>query len=287
MAQGAVPIRESVGAALRFARDNLRFVLITAAAFAGASVLVTSASLLVPQAGILTMVASGIIQAFCYAVLIGAALFGAQTLGGRWRNDGWRVWAAMVVIGFFLAIVMFVLTIPVSIVLAAGPLTPYVADLQHAGSDQDAVLRVMTRFIQDNPTAILLVALFYTVVWFFLTSRLYLAAPASIDAGRILTFETWKWTKGSMLRITAARLLLLAPAYVLAGAIGHLIGRLVGINTLDPASISAAVAANPIGVLGFDLLRSFIILALYAPLEAGLSSYLYRGLKPADAPPPA
>jgi len=287
MAQGAVPIRESVGAALRFARDNLRFVLITAAAFAGASVLVTSASLLVPQAGILTMVASGIIQAFCYAVLIGAALLGAQALGGRWRNDGWRVWAAMVVIGFFLAIVMFVLTIPISIVLAAGPLTPYVADLQHAGSDQDAVLRVMTRFIQDNPTVILLVALFYTVVWFFLTSRLYLAAPASIDAGRILTFETWKWTKGSMLRITAARLLLLAPAYVLAGAIGHLIGRLVGINTLDPASISAAVAANPIGVLGFDLLRSFIILALYAPLEAGLSAYLYHGLKPADAPPPA
>jgi hypothetical protein len=212
MAQGAVPIRESVGAALRFARDNVRFILIAAAAFSGASVLVTSVSLLVPQVGILSMVASGIIQAFCYAVLIGAALFGAQALGGRWRSDGWRVWAAMVVIGFFLAIVMFVLTIPVSIVLAAGPLTPYVADLQHAGSDQDAVMRVMTRFIEDNPTAILLVGLFYAVVWFFLTSRLYLAAPASIDAGRILTFETWKWTKGSMLRITAARLLLLAPA---------------------------------------------------------------------------
>ncbi len=282
-----VPIRESVGAALRFVRENVRFVLITAAAFAGVSALVTSASLLLPQAGILTMVASGIIQAFCYAVLIGAVLFGAQALGARWRSDGWRVWAAMVVIGFFLAIVMFVVTIPVSIVLAAGPLTPYVADLQHAGSDQDAVMRVMTRFIQDNPTAILLVGLFYAVVWFFLTSRLYLAAPASIDAGRILTFETWKWTKGSMLRITGARLLLLAPAYILAGALGHLIGRLVGINTLDPASISAAVAANPIGVLGFDLVRSFIILALYAPLEAGLSAYLYRGLKPADVGPPA
>ncbi len=287
MAQGAVPIRESVGAALRFVRENLRFVLITAAVFAGVSTLITSVSLLVPQAGLLTMVASGIVQAFCYATLIGGVLFGAQALGARWRSDGWRVWASMVVIGFFLAIVMFVVTIPVSIVLAAGPLTPYVADLQHAGSDQDAVMRVMTRFIQDNPTAIFLVGLFYAVVWFFLTSRLYLAAPASIEAGRILTFETWKWTKGSMLRITAARLLLLAPAYILAGAIGHLIGRLVGLNTLDPASISAAVAANPIGIIAFDLLRSFIILALYAPLEAGLSAYLYRGLKPADVGPSA
>lgn len=287
MAEGAVPVRESVGAALRFVRENVRFIAITAAAFAGASTLVTSASLFFPGAALLTMVASGIIQAFCYAVLIGAALFGAQSVGARWRADGWRVWAAMVVIGFFLAIVLFVVTIPVSIVLAAGPLVPYVTDLQHAGSDQDAVLRVMMRFVENNPTTILAVALFYTVIWFLLTSRLYLAAPASVEAGRILTFETWKWTKGAMLRITWARLMLLAPAYILAGALGHLLGRVFGIDTLDPASISAAVSANPAGVLAFDLVRSFIVLALYAPLEAGLSAYLYRGLKPSDAPPAA
>ncbi|MGQ0531075.1 MAG: hypothetical protein ACT4OF_00100 [Caulobacteraceae bacterium] len=280
----AVPIRESVGAALRFVRENLRFVAIAAAIGATASVAISGASLAAPQAGLLSMVASGLVQAFVYAALVGCALFGAGPASTRWRSDGWRVWAAMIIIGFFLAIVVFVISIPVSIVLVVGPMAPHVTELQNARSDELAVMRVMTQFMEQNPMAVLLTALFYGVVWFLLTSRLYLAAPASVDAGRILTFETWKWTKGAMLRIAGARLLLLAPAYIFAGAVGHLIGLLFGVNTLDVASISAAAAANPAGLLAFDFIRSFIILALYAPLEAGLSSYLYRGLKPAEAP---
>jgi hypothetical protein len=291
MAAGAVPIRESVGAAFRFVRENVRFVGIAALIGATGAVIITGVSLAAPQAGIVAAVASGLVQAFVYAALIGCALFGAAAAGSRWRTDGWRVWAAMVVVGFFLCIVMFVLTIPVSIILAVGPLAPYAAELQRVGGDQQAVLRIMMEFVQQNPTAILIVFLFYSIVWFLLTSRLYLAAPASVEAGRMLTFETWSWTKGAVLRITAARLLLLAPAYILAGAVGHLIGRMFGIDTLDAATIVATARANPAGMLVFEFLRSLIILALYAPLEAGLSSYLYRGLKPADAPkaapPPA
>ncbi|MGD9980195.1 MAG: hypothetical protein AB7H66_01580 [Hyphomonadaceae bacterium] len=287
MADGAVPIQESVGAALRFVRENLRFVGAAALIGAVGSVAVSGLAFAVPQAGIVTMIASGLVQAFVYAALVGCALFGAEAARTRWRTDGWRVWAAMVLIGFFLFIVMLVMTIPVSIVLAAGPLAPYAAELQSVGGDQQAVMRIMMQFMQDNPMAVFLVLLFYSAIWFLLTSRLYLAAPASVDAGRMLTFETWKWTRGAVLRITAARLLLLAPAYILAGALGHLIGLMFGVDTLNPASIAAAAASNPVGLLAFDFLRALIVLLLYAPLEAGLSSYLYRGLKPADAAPPA
>jgi hypothetical protein len=286
MAEGAVPIRESVGAAFRFVRENTRFVGIAAVFGALGAVIITGVGLAVPQVGVVAAVASGLVQAFVYAALVGGALFGSAAASTRWRTDGWRVWAAMVVVGLFLCIVFVVLTIPVSIILAAGPLAPYAADLQRAGGDQDAVLQIMMQFVQQNPTAILLVFLFYSIVWFLLTSRLYLAAPASVEAGRMLTFETWSWTKGSMLRITAARLLLLAPAYILAGAVGHLIGRMFGIDTLDANSIAAVAQANPTGMLAFEFLRSLIIFGLYAPLEAGLSSYLYRGLKPATAPTP-
>jgi hypothetical protein len=287
MAQGGVPIRESVGAALRFLRENLRFVLMTAALFAAISTAITALNMFVPEAGLVTMVASAATQAFCHAIFIGAALFGASAVGARWRTDGWRVFASMAVVGFFLLIVMFVLTFAVSIVLAAGPITPYVADLQSAGSDRNAVMQVMARFVAENSTTVLFVLLFYTIVWFLLTSRLYLAAPASVDAQRILSFETWKWTKGSMLLITFARLLLLAPAYMFTFAVSQLVDGLAGFSPLDPASISAAVSANPVGVLASVFASSFIVLALYAPLEAGLSTYLYRGLKPAEAAPPA
>jgi hypothetical protein len=287
MADGAVPIRESVGAAMRFVRENLGFVGVAALIGAAGSGAVSGLSLAAPQAGIVTLIAAGLVQAFVYAALIGCALFGASEARTRWRADGWRVWAAMAIVAVFLMIVMFVVSIPVTLVLIAGPLAPYVAELQGAGSDQQAVMRVVLQFAEQNPTALMLATLFYAVVWFLLTSRLYLAAPASVDAGRILTFETWKWTKGAVLRITAARLLLLAPAYILAGALGHLVGRLFGIDTLDAGSIAAAASGNPAGLLAFDFLRALIVLALYAPLEAGLSSYLYRGLRPATQQPPA
>ncbi|MEZ5961599.1 MAG: hypothetical protein R3C30_14420 [Hyphomonadaceae bacterium] len=286
-----VPIRESVGAALRYVRENARFVAIIGGVFAMASTLVSVIALAVPQTGILTMVVNGIVQAFCYGALVAGALYGADAVRGRVTRDGWRVWSSMIVVGFFMTIVVIVFTIPVSIVLAAGPLARYAGDLQAAGSDQPRVMDIMLRFAEENPTVILLVTLFYGAVWLLLTSRLYLAAPASVDAGRILTFETWNWTKGAMVRITFARLMLLVPAYILMFALQLLLGRLFGFNLLDGASLVAAARANPVGIVIFEFISSFIALALYASLEAGLSAYLYRGLKPTDAPaatpPPA
>jgi hypothetical protein len=278
-----VPVRESVGAALRYVRENFGFIAIVAGIFAVASTFVTALALAVPQAGILTMVGNGVIQAFCYAALVGGALYGVGAVRGRWAQDGWRVWSSMVVVGFFMGIVVFVISIPVTIALVAGPLGRYAEDLTNAGSDQQAVLEIMTRFVQENPGAVIVTMMFYLVICLLLTSRLYLAAPASVDAGRILTFETWKWTKGAVLRITWARFMLLIPAYVLMFAISLLLGRLFGFSPLDGASMQAAVASNPIGVMIYEFITSFIVLVLYASLEAGLSSYLYRGLKPADA----
>lgn len=282
-----VPVRESVGAALRYVRENLRFIAIVGGVFAIASTLISAFALAVPQAGIFTMVANGIVQAFCYGALIAGALYGVDAARGRWTQDGWRVWSSMVVVGFFMAIVILVFTIPVSITLVAGPMARYSSDLQAAGSDQAAVMQIMMRFVEENPVAVLLVTLFYGAVWLLLTSRLYLAAPASVEAGRILTFETWNWTKGSMIGITWARMMLLIPAYILMFAITMLLGRLFGFNMLDSASLQEAVRANPVGLIIFEFISSFVVLVLYASLEAGLSSYLYRGLKPADAPHPA
>jgi hypothetical protein len=287
MAEGSVPIRESVGAALRFARDNLRFIVILSALGAAATTLVSGLGLIVTQPRLLAGVASTLIQAFTYAAFISAALLSAAAVRARWASDGGRVFAAMVVIGFFLFILMFVVTIPVLIALFVGPLAPYVADLQNAGSDQARVLSIMTRFAEENPGVLLAVTLFYCVLWLLVTSRLYLAAPATVDQERILTFETWSWTKGAMLRIAGARLLLLLPANILAGALGHLAGRLVGLDSFDPATVVAAATSNQAGYLAYIFVAGFISFALYSSLEAGLSSYLYRGLKPAQAAPAA
>lgn len=280
---GAVPVQESVGAALASVRSNLRFVL--SASLIGALVLalVTGLALFVPQIGLLTAVGAMFVRAITYAAFIVAAFGLAASAQQRVLNDGLRVWAAMAVVGFFMCIVMFVLLIPGMIALFAGPMAPYIGDLERAGSDQAAVISVMTRFVQEQPGAIVGFALFYAIVWILLTSRLFLAAPASVEAGRILTFETWAWTKGSMLRITAARLMLLGPAYVLVAALDYVVAAVAGIDALDPMATAAVAQSNPALFIGYVFVTSFITFALYSSLEAGLSTYLYRGLKPAAA----
>lgn len=278
-----VPIQGSVGAALAGVRANLGFIAIVSLIGAAVLTLIAAASLSTPLLSIFTSVGATIARAFVYAAFVGAALSGAASVRGRIGNDGWRVWAAMAVVGFFMCIVMFVLAIPGMIALVAGPMAAYVPDLERAGSDNAAVLEVMTRFVQEQPLALLSFALFYFVVWLLLTSRLYLAAPASADQGRILTFETWAWTKGSTLRIVAARVLLLGPAWVLVGAIDMLTGRVLGFDTFDPMAAAGIAQSNPPIFLAYAFVTTFVTLFVYASLEAGLSTYLYRGLKPAAA----
>lgn len=282
-----VPVFESVGAAFAYVRENTRFIAIVAGAGAAAVTLIGALTMALPAIGLATTLMTTVAQAFAYAALTAAALFGAAEARSRWPRDGGRVWSAMAIIGFFLFIVMFVASMIASIVLFAGPMAPYVDELQGAGSDNAAVIRIMMQFVEANPLPILLVTLFFGVIWMLLTSRLYLAAPASVDKQRILTFETWKWTKGAMLPITGARLLLLAPANIFVGAISHLIGRGFGLNTFDPNTAAAVAQSNPVGYLAFVFIAAFLQLALYSALEAGLSSYLYRGLKPAETPPAA
>lgn len=284
---GRVPVRQSVGAALGFVVENWRFLALVSAIGAAATTLVSALAMAVPTVGLLAGLAQGIVQAFVYAAFTAAALYGAGAVRARWTGDGWRVWGAMAIVFFFLFIVFTVLTIPVLITLFAGPLGPYATELQAAGEDQRAVLAIMMRAVEENPGVVLAVVLFYLALWLMLTSRLYLAAPASVDQGRILVFETWKWTKGAMLSITGARLLLLVPANILAGALGYLVGRAVGVNTFDMMAMAETAANNPTGVLIYSAVAGFITLLLYSTLEAALSAYLYQGLKPAEQQKPA
>jgi hypothetical protein len=277
-----VPVRDCVGEALRFTSDNRRFIVLASAAAAGALVLLTALALFAPL-GIVTGLASTFVRAAVYAAFIAAMLFGASAVRPRLMRDAWRVWASMAIVGLFMFLIMFVASIPGMIVLITGPLAPYVSELTGAGDNQAQVVAVLTRFAQEEPLAVLLFTIFYAIVWLLLTSRLYLAAPASLEAGRILTFETWRWTRGAVLSITWARIMLLAPAYVLVSALDLVFARLLGLNAFDPAAAAIVAQNNPFAFLAYVFATSFITLAIYASLEAGLSTSLFRLLR--QAPP--
>lgn len=268
-------VREVVGEALRFSRATWRFN--TRAAALGAGV-ITALTIGVLSARSLSMplnAAMALAQACVYAVFVAAALYGPR-MRERWFLDGVRVWAAMAMVALFLFLVLLTITVPATIVLFSGPLAPFLPDLERAGTDQAQVMAVMTRFAEANPGLLLSLAVACAVIMLLLSSRLYLAAPASVDQGRVLTFATWSWTKGQMWRIAGARLLLLAPANILAGAIGYLFGRMIGVDAMAPAGQQFAIPAFS----AYVLVAGFVSLALYSSLEAGLSAALYRRLKP-------
>lgn len=236
---------------------------------------------LAPFMGLVSSLLTTGVQAVIYTLFLSLFL---GLPAGAWPRRAASVWGAMAVIAFFLCIVFFVLSLPVSMIMLAGPLAPYAGDLQAAGTSETAVMEVMLRFAEAEPIPILVMMLFFGAVWMMLTSRLYVAAPATADQGRVLTFETWRWTKGATLAIIGARLLLLTPAYALVTALAYLAAALLGFNPFDPAAIAAMAQNNLVLFLLYVGVRSFLQFALYMALEAGLSAYLYQGLKPAETP---
>lgn len=273
-----VSARESVGAALRFVRENWRMVLSFAVIGAVLTAALIALSQTSPLLALLADVVNWLVQSFIFAAFVKAALGDPQRLQPA---DGLRMFGAMMVVGFFLFLVFFVLMIPGAIVLVAGPMSPYLADMQAAGQDQTAMMAVMTRFARENPAPLLAFFAFYGILWFLLTSRLYLAAPTTIDAKRVKTFDTWRWTRGMTLKIAAARLMLLVPAFILMGALTFLAARALG---MDPTSTSDR---PPLPLYAaYVAIDRAVFFAAYLALEAGLSTALYRALKPADGVAP-
>ena len=272
MTMAASPrIQDSVGAALHSVRQNWQAVLITAAIGALATTAVQMLGGLAPTLPYLTILVMLAVSAMIYSVLIGLALRGGQPR--LVLPEAARLFAAMAIIGFFFAIAGLVLAIVGSIVLVAGPYASMSPQMSAAG-DQNAVNRLLEQMLGQNPWPIVTLCGVYFVIWFYLTTRLYLAAPASIDRGRILTFETWSWTKRDVLKIMGARAMLVAPAYVLTTALSYLLGRAVGI---DMFNLSAA-EPGPGAALIFAIVSAFLNVAIADAAGAALATALYRDL---------
>lgn len=265
-----VPIRDSVGEALRFTRENWRYVLSAAglaAAAAGASALI--------GANLIWMLIVLVALLAAHTALTSAALDLPRGFTNRLTADSARVGAVMAMIGFFLAIIFFLLLFVAMSVLIA----PYQAELQAAGEDEAAVRAIMNTALESNPGVIAWTMLVGAVVAFAVTTRLYVAAPATIDSGRIKFFESWRLTRGNFLRIASARLMLLGPAFILVYALQALVARVLGAPGGDPFALLAYSQQNALGFALFYSASVFVQIAVFYALEAALSAKIYRHVK--------
>lgn len=270
---GKVPILESVRAGYAFVASEWRALAMPAVMGAGGLVMVFSlaGSLAGALGGLfLVLLLQMSVVALVYAAFLGVAFKPAGARRAAFFGDAGRLWSAMAIVAAFLGLLFLVALLPGGVALSVV-FSPYAAEIEAAQSDPVAMNALAERMLQENPAPTMLLFAIYALSWLALTSRLYLVAPATVAEDKIRTFETWPWTQGSMLRIMASRLLLLGPP---------------GLVTFTAQSaalawIGAQSAPSPVLVLavllGF-LLATMVLLAA----EAGLSAFLYRGLRPAN-----
>ncbi|MGE0740834.1 MAG: hypothetical protein AB7O98_05775 [Hyphomonadaceae bacterium] len=270
------PIRDGIGAALRFVREDWRVVLTVAGIGAAAHV---ATLLLLGAIPILWLIGMALLSAAIHAALTRAALSGSSGVPGALPADTGRVFGAVAIVGFFFTLVAFMVAYVAMSVLIA----PYAEEAKAAVDNQDAMTALLQRAVSEQPGVLFWSAIAGGAVLLLLTSRLYLAAPASVESGRIRVFESWRWTKGNLWRIVWARLALLAPALVFAGALQSLLGIVVGVGADNPLAMAERAAGNPFGFVAFYAGAHFLQISIYTALEAGLSVNLYRALKPPAA----
>ncbi|MGE3141824.1 MAG: hypothetical protein AB7L65_00745 [Hyphomonadaceae bacterium] len=272
---GKVPILQSVRAGAAFV--GARWRVLTPITFAGVAAVLVAAGLTgalsaAPALPLLMFLLQALVMGAVYAGYLGVALKGDEERRGAFFGDVARLIPAMAVTGLFLFLLMFIAFLPGGVVLTAAS-APWAAELQAHAGDPAATSLILQRAMQANPAPFLALAAIYAFIWLALTSRLYLVAPATVAENHVRTFETWAWTKGAMLRIAAARLLLLAPLsaglFVAQGLLAHW-ARAQGGETAQGWAAGLAVVF---------VFASLVVLAL----EAGLSAYLYRGLRPKPA----
>lgn len=258
-------IKESVGDALRFVRAEWRLALVVGAL--GAAALAASALL-----GPLALVALVVVLTLCHTALVSAALRGSAQVRANLGRDALRVGGALAIVG----LIVLILVIATAYIAMAVLIAPYAEQAKAAGEDQAAIEAVMRTAIAAQPHIAPWALAIGAAVIFYFTTKLFAAAPASLDRGRISVFESWRMSRGQVLRIMGARILLLGPALILVGAVQSLIGIALGFSTSDPAALVAQSQANPALFLMFFTLVVFVQLAVFAALEAGLSAAIYR-----------
>jgi hypothetical protein len=267
---GFAPVWASIGAALRFAVEHWRFVLMVAIAAAGAHALALAGL----GASLLWLLGFVLIATVVHAVLTRAALSGPASVRQYASGDAPRTLAALCIVGLLVVIVFFVLWTAAAAILIA----PYVEEAAKLKDDAAATQALMQRAIAAQPNMVAGIGLVGALLIFALTSRFYFAAPASVAQGRVLAFQSWAATRGHSLRIMVARLVLLGPAFILASALQSIAGGLLGVNFQDTSAVLQRAFTDPL----FWGVMQALQVAIYGALEAGLSAQLYRQL----APPP-
>lgn len=280
---GKVPIVESAKAGFDFMRANLAAV--GPAAALGAVLLAVfslwDAGAASPIVAVV-LIAFGIaFRAFVFRLALRQDASG--TLGLKMGREELNLFAASIVIGFFMFIVAVMGFVLFAFVLSMAAAQAGLTQEQLQGDQAEVQAAVLALLQSPHATPALIVPVLVAFGMAYLGARLALAGPATIGEGKLMAFSTWRWTEGNGFRILAACFLVVAP---LAFALLFVVNIIAG---LVAAATGVTAATGPsVLILGVvTLLFGLGIYGVITPALAGVTAHLYKGLRPAELPPQA
>ncbi|MBO6797012.1 hypothetical protein [Maricaulis sp.] len=198
--------------------------------------------------------------------------------GLKLGHDEWRIFLVAILVG----VLMFVSLVLALMFVIAVMLSVAGGALERAGIDPaaaDAEMEMAWGYLSTADWAVLAVvgiAALALVLW--LSARVSMAMPATIDKGRVLVLSVWPLTNQTAWRVAAAAALTIGPLLLLEVGVYHLLGAALGERPFQQLELIARVEGDaPVMAQVREYLRWFGLMAgINYPLLTGLYAYIYR-----------
>lgn len=198
--------------------------------------------------------------------------------GLKLGRDEWRVFIVSILVG----VLMFVSLVLALMFFVAVMLSVAAGALQRAGielEESNAEMDMAWSYLSTADWAVLGVVGFLglaLVMW--LSARVSLAMPATIDRGRVLVLSVWPLTHGNAWRVAVATVLAIGPLLLVEAGLYNLIGLVLGERPFEQLELISAVDGDAASMsIVREYLRWFGVMAgINYPLMAGLYAYIYR-----------
>jgi hypothetical protein len=187
--------------------------------------------------------------------------------GFKWGALEWRVMGANVLVGLVIGVVLVIAVIVWAIAFGITASTTGAADVQLLeGDDQSAKMEAFYRLLL-GPSGVVtaLIGIPMALGLFWLSAKLALVAPQAADTGRFNFGTAWALTRGAVLPLIVASIVIFFMQVVISAVLGGVAGFFAGLT----GHVGQGSAWG--GVLG-----ETISAAINIPLFAGLVLYVYR-----------
>ncbi len=193
-------------------------------------------------------------------------------------RDEWRLFLVSILV-LALTVLVFIMVFMFWAVffsmIATGALERAGIDPQGSGFDLTEAMAFMNT---ADWGAVVVTGSLGVFVMAWLSARLILSFPATIDKGRVLVLSVWPLTNGMAWRIALALLLASIPLIAVEIALYEVLSFLIGERFLADAALLSSEVVEEAGV---QRVREYerwlgVMAAINIPLFSGIYAYIYR-----------